>query len=307
MGEVVRPPPMRELVEAARVAALHSHGALEIGAAAYDEACHAAAAALDATAAVVSFLDRQGEWVKGRFGADMPDGPRHLSFSHHVIHEPDGVLAVADLQGDARFSALPAVQGGALHRSYAGVSIVDPGEYRIGVVAVLDRRRRHFGPDSLEALRRMAIAVMDSLLPPRTPAKAAADAPAIPLRAPAAAPVDVLAAAPRGAPLIQGWLGVRTERALTSLSAPPGLLVVSLAESGPAARAGLLAGDLLFAIGDQAVRESGDITRALNGRPAGQAVPVHVWRAGAAAQCVIQVEPIPDGQRTRRRSSTLQP
>lgn len=288
-GDLLRPPPLRQLIESARVAALRSYGVLGNGSPGrFDALCQAAATALDAPVACVSFLDADREWVHGRFGADMPDVPRHLSFCHHTIHEPGGLLAVADLLEDARFSAYPCVQSGPAHRSYAAASIVDPGDYRIGAVAVLDRRRRQFGHDALQALQRLAVAVMDNLLPPRGLELAGEVAPAAPT--------------PPSA-LVQGWLGVRTERALTSLSAPRGLRLVSVAQGGPAARAGLQPGDVLFAVSDQETREAGDITRALAARALGEPVPVHIWRSGEAMQRVVYVEAMPESQRTRRRSA----
>lgn len=59
-----------------------------------------------------------------------------------------------------------------------------------------------------------------------------------------------------------------------------GLLVVELVPDGPAARAGLLVGDILLAVGDERLETPRALTRALAGRQGGERVPLRLLRGG---------------------------
>jgi PDZ domain len=272
-------------MEAARVAALRSYGVLNHSPAPkLAELCAAAASALDAAVACISFIDADRHWTKASTGSDPMNFPRYLSFCHHTIHEPSGTLVVPDMVADARFSAHPSVYAGPRYRFYAGASVVDPGEYRIGALCVLDTQPRHLDSGGLDTLRRLSQQVMDALLAG-----------------------EALGSSPEAgrdpdAPPVQGWLGVRTERAVDPHGVGRhGLLLLSVAQPSPAERAGLEVGDVLVAIGDHPTLASGDIAHALSNRVEGDALPVHVWRAGRAVQRTIHIEAMPEGRRTRRK------
>ena len=98
MDQSARPPPLRQFIEAARVAALHSYG-LPNGCSdpRFDALCRAAATALDVPVALISFIDADQQWVKARIGSDVQVMPRYLSFCHHTLHEASGVLVVPNM------------------------------------------------------------------------------------------------------------------------------------------------------------------------------------------------------------------
>jgi len=58
------------------------------------------------------------------------------------------------------------------------------------------------------------------------------------------------------------------------------VLVTSVSESGPAAKAGLKAGDVILKLADKAVEDGADLRRALDGAAAGSEVSVHILREG---------------------------
>ncbi len=86
----------------------------------------------------------------------------------------------------------------------------------------------------------------------------------------------------------RGYLGVRTqpvslpEAGQKSLKREQehGLLVLWLEEGGPAEKAGVLVGDILVAVGGQALNDPDDLFAALNSETVGKAVPVEVLRGG---------------------------
>lgn len=86
----------------------------------------------------------------------------------------------------------------------------------------------------------------------------------------------------------RGYLGVRTQAVDISDSARSalkraqehGLLVMWLEEKGPAETAGVLVGDIIVAIGGQAVGDPDDLFAALNSDVVGKTIAVEILRGG---------------------------
>jgi S1-C subfamily serine protease len=75
-----------------------------------------------------------------------------------------------------------------------------------------------------------------------------------------------------------------------------GLIVVSIEAEGPAARAGMMLGDVLVALEGAPLRDPGDVQAVLAGRRAGTAVTASLVRAGGPLQVSITL-----GERPSRR------
>jgi serine protease Do len=92
----------------------------------------------------------------------------------------------------------------------------------------------------------------------------------------------------------RGYLGV----GLQPVELPDhhkGLIVLSLAPDGPAAKAGVLIGDILVSLGGSAVDDTDDIQGVLELHPVGQSVEAAVLRGGVSRNITITV-----GERPRR-------
>ena len=92
----------------------------------------------------------------------------------------------------------------------------------------------------------------------------------------------------------RGYLGV----GLQPVELPDhhkGLIVLSLEPDGPAAKAGVLIGDVLVSLGGTAVTDTDDIQSVLEGHAVGQKIEAGVVRGGAAVTVAIVV-----GERSRR-------
>jgi S1-C subfamily serine protease len=85
-------------------------------------------------------------------------------------------------------------------------------------------------------------------------------------------------------------------RRLAPGSGAHALIVVSIAEDGPAARAGVVLGDVLLALEGIPVHDPGDVQAVLAGRRAGAAVTASMIRAGAPVEVAITL-----GERPARR------
>jgi S1-C subfamily serine protease len=71
--------------------------------------------------------------------------------------------------------------------------------------------------------------------------------------------------------------------------------VLSAEQDGPAARAGVLIGDILVALAGQGVRDTDDIQSALDGESVGKPVAARIVRGGQVIELNITV-----GERPRR-------
>lgn len=69
-----------------------------------------------------------------------------------------------------------------------------------------------------------------------------------------------------------------------------GVLVTSVVEDSPAAKAGLAAGDVIVAIGDRKIVDSGDLLEVLRDQPDSQVVTVRAYRKGKAQDFQITLE-----------------
>lgn len=105
--------------------------------------------------------------------------------------------------------------------------------------------------------------------------------------------------------IARGYLGIGTSypvrlpekmREELGLSAPTGLILVSVDADGPAGRAGLLIGDVLVALDGAPTRDIDDVQAALPGERVGQVVKATIVRGGAKMEVEITV-----GERPRRR------
>ena len=76
-----------------------------------------------------------------------------------------------------------------------------------------------------------------------------------------------------------------------------GLIIVGVVADGPAARAGLMLGDVLVALEGTPLHDLGDVQAAIAGRRAGTAVTVSLFRAGAPLDVVVTLAERPSRRR----------
>jgi hypothetical protein len=100
------------------------------------------------------------------------------------------------------------------------------------------------------------------------------------------------------------WLGARVKEApqvlRDQLDFPDdeGVVVDVVADKGPAAKAGIVPGDLLLRFGDQAVATPAELESALLEHEAGETVSVDLLRKGQRQEATVVLEPRPeDGPR----------
>jgi len=90
--------------------------------------------------ALVTVIDRDHQWFKGKAGTNETGNLRSLSFCSHTFLIND-VMVVEDASKDKRFFDNPVVTGFNI-RFYAGASIVSTDGYKLGTVCIYDTRPR---------------------------------------------------------------------------------------------------------------------------------------------------------------------
>ena len=111
--------------------------------------------------ALVSLIDRDRQWFKSRVGLDATESGRTISFCAHAILN-DFVMVVPDASLDSRFSENALVVGEPFIRFYAGAPLISANGFRLGTLAIIDRKPRPGGLSLPErtVLRQLAEIVM---------------------------------------------------------------------------------------------------------------------------------------------------
>jgi putative serine protease PepD len=99
---------------------------------------------------------------------------------------------------------------------------------------------------------------------------------------------DVIPRLERGESIRRPYLGVSTA------PGDGGAQVQEATAGGPAAAAGLRAGDLIVSVGGQAVREPDDVAAAIQDRRPGQTVAIEIERGGDRRTLDVQLATRPD-------------
>lgn len=119
-----------------------------------------AAKVCDVPIALVGLIDEACIRVKAQIGLpDVTELAREGAFCTHTLNAC-GLLEVADVASDTRFSASPPVAG---VRFYAGVPLILSDGARVGTLAVLDLKPRRLNGMQRDVLEHLAIAVAHSL------------------------------------------------------------------------------------------------------------------------------------------------
>ncbi|NNE19068.1 MAG: PAS domain S-box protein [Myxococcales bacterium] len=149
--------------EAQRLEALESYRVLDTPTEkGFDDLTVIAADALDVPIALVSLVDADRQWFKSRYGLDVVETPRDVSFCGHVVAE-DKALVVEDAQTDERFSDNPFVTGEPFVRFYAGCPVRTQDGHVLGTVCAIDHKRRILTDKQRAVLDRLAAQAMHQL------------------------------------------------------------------------------------------------------------------------------------------------
>ncbi|WP_395334128.1 sensor domain-containing diguanylate cyclase [Novosphingobium sp. BL-8H] len=112
--------------------------------------------------AAVTLIDEDRQWFKARSGLGVSETPRNVSFCTHAIRQSEPFL-IDDARLDARFAENPFVTGDPNVRSYAGIPLLTPDGYNVGVLCAIDDKVRTFSSSEVDILSNFARIVMNEL------------------------------------------------------------------------------------------------------------------------------------------------
>jgi serine protease Do len=122
---------------------------------------------------------------------------------------------------------------------------------------------------------------------------------------PAATVQSVVAQLKDKGSVTRGWIGVQIQPVTAELAenlglkAPEGALVAEPQDSGPAAKAGILAGDVITGVNGGRVKDAKDLARQIGTMAPGAAVKLTVWRKGAEKTFSLTLGELPSQREAR--------
>ncbi len=149
--------------EDARLTALRRYTILDIEEEeAFDRITSIVQAVLEVPMAAVSLVDLDRQWFRAAKGFDVGEMPRQISFCSFAIAS-SAPLVVPEAAADPRFAKNPLVTGAPFVRAYAGVPLVTPDGFNVGVLCAIDTRPRPFSDRQVDLLANLARLVVDEL------------------------------------------------------------------------------------------------------------------------------------------------
>lgn len=149
--------------EARRLRALRQLNLLDTAAeAVFDDVTRLCAELLDVPIALVSLVDEQRQWFKSRFGLDVQETSRTISFCGHAVNGRD-MFVVEDASEDPRFADNPLVRGPVHIRFYAGVPLTLSGGEAVGTLCAMDHVPRRIGDMERRVLEVLAGKIVTEL------------------------------------------------------------------------------------------------------------------------------------------------
>jgi two-component system, NtrC family, sensor kinase len=128
----------------------------------FDDLTELAARICEAPIALISLVDEKRQWFKSKFGTDVTETSRDISFCGYAITQP-GLFIVPDATLDERFADNPLVTSEPKIRFYAGAPLITPDGYALGTLCVIDKVPRELRPEQRQALSILAHHVVSQL------------------------------------------------------------------------------------------------------------------------------------------------
>lgn len=103
----------------------------------FDRLTSLAARVLEMPVALITLVGRERQYIKAKFGTDLCETPREVSFCTHALMSHNFFI-VPDATKDGRFSCNPFVLGPPHIRFYAGAPLISYSGHVLGTLCVID-------------------------------------------------------------------------------------------------------------------------------------------------------------------------
>lgn len=104
--------------------------------------------------ALITFLDKEVNWVKVKSGLELDVMPRETSFCQYAIQQDD-LLVINDATKDSRFDNNPLVHEFPNVRFYAGAPLIVKNGVKLGTLCLFDNQ-----PNSLTELQQKTLTIL---------------------------------------------------------------------------------------------------------------------------------------------------
>ncbi len=121
----------------------------------FDKITKLVARLLNTPIALISFIDRDRQWVKSGTGTDLKQTARENSFCTHTIRD-DQIMVVENAVSDHRFSENPLVTGKHSMQAYAGAPLRSNDGYNLGSLSAIDTKPREFSAEEKNILEELS-------------------------------------------------------------------------------------------------------------------------------------------------------
>ncbi len=112
----------------------------------------------DTPISLITLIDKERQWFKSKFGMDIREISRNISFCQETIRRDD-LFVVPDLSKNELFANNPIVKNEHI-RFYAGYPLRSPEGYNIGTICVLDKVPKNLNEDQKKSLETLSKAVV---------------------------------------------------------------------------------------------------------------------------------------------------
>ena len=113
--------------------------------------------------ALISLLDENRQWFKAKFGIDVDETPRNISFCQHAILDTK-IFEVENALENPIFAQNPLVTSQPDIRFYAGAPLIDPNGYNLGTLCVIDTIPKRLTEEQKDSLETLASEVVSLIL-----------------------------------------------------------------------------------------------------------------------------------------------
>jgi PAS domain S-box-containing protein len=113
--------------------------------------------------ALISLLDENRQWFKAKFGIDVDETPRNISFCQHAILDTK-IFEVENALENPIFAQNPLVTNQPDIRFYAGAPLIDPNGYNLGTLCVIDSIPKKLTEEQKDSLETLASEVVSLIL-----------------------------------------------------------------------------------------------------------------------------------------------
>lgn len=157
-------PPLEAEQEEERLKGLHEYGILDTPSEQeFDQVARLAAEACETPIALITFMDRDRQWIKARVGFHEQETKREDSFCQYSIHVGDRIMEVPDALKNPLFCNKPLVKKDPGVRFYAGAPLIDRNGYALGSLCIMDEKPREVGRKEKFILKSLAEQVVKEL------------------------------------------------------------------------------------------------------------------------------------------------